>query len=175
VLRFNGVTGAFIDVFVSSERDEAWADIAFGPDGHLYVCNPTTGSILRFHGATGAFIDVFVSKLTSPLGNPRFLIFGSNGSLYVSSDSRVLRYDAATGAYLHTITAPKLKSAFGMALVEMDFPWPYYAEWQFVPRYLWAIIIGFILGAWAARPSTLGAAVSRVTSGGINNSGAGSA
>jgi hypothetical protein len=175
VLRFNGVTGAFIDVFVSSERDEAWADIAFGPDGHLYVCNPTTGSILRFHGATGAFIDVFVSKLTSPLGNPRFLIFGSNGSLYVSSDSRVLRYDAATGAYLHTITAPKLKSAFGMALVEMDFPRPYYAEWQFVPRYLWAIIIGFILGAWAARPSTLGAAVSRVTSGGINNSGAGSA
>ena len=34
-----------------------------------------------------------------------------------------------------------------LALPETDFPWPYFAEWQFVPRYLWAIAIGVILGA----------------------------
>jgi hypothetical protein len=49
VLRFNGVTDALIEVFVSSERGKGWGDIAFGPDGNLYVCSSTRG-VLRFDG-----------------------------------------------------------------------------------------------------------------------------
>jgi hypothetical protein len=89
--------------------------------------------VLRFNGTTGAFMDVFVSNATSPLAGPAGLIFGANGSLYVcTSDGRaVLRYNSATGAYLQTLTPPKAslpRYPRNLALAEMDFPWPYFAE-----------------------------------------------
>ena len=149
VHRFNGATGAFIDAFIPAEN-EAYSGIAFGPDGNLYVSSSSSNRILRFNGTTGAFMDVFVSKATSPLDSPGALSFGANGSLYVCSRGAVLRYNSATGAYLHAITPPKAslpRDLRYLALVEMDFRWPYFAEWQFVPRYLWAIAIGVILGA----------------------------
>jgi sugar lactone lactonase YvrE len=64
VLRFNGATGAFIDVFIPAEG-EFWVGIAFGPDGNLYVSSPITHRIVRFDGTSGAFIDVFISNATS--------------------------------------------------------------------------------------------------------------
>ena len=151
VLRFNGATGAFIDAFIPAEN-EVYSGIAFGPDGNLYVSSSSSNRILRFNGTTGAFMDVFASKATSPLDSPEGLVFGANGCLYVCSyhGGVVLRYNSATGAYLHAITPPKAslpRYLRYLALVEMDFRWPYFAEWQFVPRYLWVIAIGVILGA----------------------------
>jgi sugar lactone lactonase YvrE len=152
VLRFNGATGAFIDVFIPVETENVFSGIAFGPDGNLYVSSGNR--ILRFNGTTGAFMDVFVSGATSPLDRAFGLIFGANGSLYVcsSKSAAVLRYNSATGAYLDALIPPKAsvpRNLLYLALAEMDFPLPYYAEWQFVPRYLWAIVGGFILGALA--------------------------
>ena len=160
VLRFNGATGAFIDVFVPAESGSFYAGIAFGPDGNLYVSNPSTHRILRFDGTTGAFIDVFISNATSPLTDPRGMIFGANGTLYIcnAAAGTVLRYNSTTGGYLHTFTPPKAsvpRGPFNLTLTEMDLPWP---EWQYVPRppwataigvNLWLIAIGAILGALA--------------------------
>jgi hypothetical protein len=46
ILRFDGQTGAFIDVFVDTGSGgfTNGTQMAFGPDGNLYVGNVTTGA-----------------------------------------------------------------------------------------------------------------------------------
>jgi outer membrane protein assembly factor BamB len=93
VLRFNGATGAFLDTFVTANSGGLLSpsDLAFGPDGALYVScagnlpgiPPANGqgSILRYDGTTGAFLNVVASGLSAPLG----ITFGTDGSLYVAN------------------------------------------------------------------------------------------
>jgi hypothetical protein len=68
VLRYNGSTGAFLNVFASTNWGQGatpgpiWLE--FGTDGYLYTTARTasTGldtSILRFNATTGAFVDSF--------------------------------------------------------------------------------------------------------------------
>jgi WD40 repeat protein len=98
IVRYNGITGAFIDVFVppGSGGLAAPNGMTFGPDGNLYVPSyfyTNTPGILRYNGKTGAFIDVFV-----PGG--KFLFkpeFGPDGNLYIPSPTGILRYDGKTG------------------------------------------------------------------------------
>jgi DNA-binding beta-propeller fold protein YncE len=83
VLRYNGMTGAFIDTFVppGSGGLNGTNDIAFGPDGNLYVASFLSDSVLRYNGATGAFIDAFVPPGSGGLGFPRELLFISGVSI----------------------------------------------------------------------------------------------
>ena len=72
MLRFDGQTGDFIDVFVpdgSGGLDFA-RDVTFGPDGNLYVSSSNTDEILRYDGVTGEFIDLFAynDSLDHPVG-----------------------------------------------------------------------------------------------------------
>src|ERR1043166_4510364 len=62
ILRFDGHTGAFKDIFVSPNSGglENPFSLIFGPDGNLYVSAVTRNSVLRYNGKTGAFIDAFV-------------------------------------------------------------------------------------------------------------------
>jgi sugar lactone lactonase YvrE len=82
-------------------------DVAFGPDGNVYVASPNTNQILEYQGpagsSPGAFIRVFVSVTNA--SQPVALTFGPDGNLYVSlygtSNSlygQVNRYDGTTGA-----------------------------------------------------------------------------
>jgi streptogramin lyase len=61
VYRYDGLTGAFIDVFASGGGLSGPRGMEIGPDGHLYVANHTGNNVIRYDGATGAFIDVFAS------------------------------------------------------------------------------------------------------------------
>lgn len=98
IVRYNGVTGTFIDIFVAPGSGGLAAPngMTFGPDGNLYVPSyfyTNSPGILRYNGKTGAFIDNFV-----PGG--RFLFkpeFGHDGNLYVPSPTGILRYDGKTG------------------------------------------------------------------------------
>jgi streptogramin lyase len=101
VLRCNGSTGAFIDIFASGGGGlEGPQGLIFGPDGNLYVSSVFTSQVPRYDGTTGAFIDIFASGggLSSPVG----LTFGPDGNLYVSSaeSDQVLRYDGSTGQFI---------------------------------------------------------------------------
>jgi DNA-binding beta-propeller fold protein YncE len=62
VLRYNGQTGAFMDVFVGhgSGGLQSPTDLAFGPDGNLYIIRQDTDAVLRYNGTTGAFMDSFI-------------------------------------------------------------------------------------------------------------------
>lgn len=70
ILKYNGTTGAFIGVFVpigSGGMQSPWSS-TFGPDGNLYVADPSTNQVLRYNGTTGAFINAFVPPGGGGLG-----------------------------------------------------------------------------------------------------------
>ena len=109
VIRYQGPSGAnpgqFVDTFVptaSGGLDQPMG-VTFGSDGNLYVATRGLGnSVLRYQGpdgtSPGAFIDAFVPGGSGGLGNPRSLLFGVDGNLYVSSGTdSVLRYQGPSG------------------------------------------------------------------------------
>jgi len=102
VLRYDGRTGDFIDVFASGNGLLQPQDLVFSTDGYLYVSSLGSHAVLRFDGQTGAFIDTFVARFSGGLSGPTGLAFGPDGNLYVSSwfTDQVLRYDAQTGAFI---------------------------------------------------------------------------
>lgn len=89
VIRYDGATGEFMDVFVSSGSgglENPWA-MAFGPDGNLYVGGRYIG-VLRYSGTTGDFLDLYVSS--EDYGIPKNIngiLFGPDGNLYVSNSA----------------------------------------------------------------------------------------
>lgn len=124
VLRYDGITGAFIDKFVGDNPNTAADEtgglsrpygLAFGPDGNFYVTSFLSDQILRYNGKTGQFIDVFASgnQQAGGLNGPNGLLFAPDGYLYVTTQgsvardgkahysasfpSQVLRYNPQTG------------------------------------------------------------------------------
>ncbi len=97
VLRYDGATGAFLGVFVSSGSgglDGPDAGTLFGPDGNLYVPSFFNDRILRFDGGSGAFVDEFVSFREDGLRQPRDIAF-HQGLVYVASSGsgQILRWE----------------------------------------------------------------------------------
>jgi sugar lactone lactonase YvrE len=121
VLRFNGTTGAFIDVFVtggSGGLNGAYG-LTFGPDGNLYVVSQNTASVLAYDGKSGAFLRTVVAPRSGGLDTPVGVVFGADGNLYVSSykTNSVLRYDGKSGAFLDAFVpagSGGLKGATGL-------------------------------------------------------------
>ena len=104
VLRYDGQTREFIDVFVElgSGGIDGPMGLLFGPDGNLYVAGSWSNNVLRYDGQTGEFIDVFASE---GLATPHSLRFGLDGDLYVTSDAnnRLIRFDGQTGSLQQVI------------------------------------------------------------------------
>lgn len=124
VRRYNGTTGAFIDVFVptgSNLLNGPDAGMIFGADGNLYIPSYFSHRVLRFNGTTGAFIDTFITNggiTAASLRNPRTVLFryGCNDLLINNEqNSRVQRYNATTGAYIDRII-PVVSAPTGMAI-----------------------------------------------------------
>lgn len=107
VHRFERGTGRSLGIFASQGIAGAH-DVAFGPDGAMYVSNAFGfPSIVRFDGRTGAPLGAFVndSAMTFPLG----LSFGADGDLYVANQGghSVRRYDGRSGALLAVHVVPR--------------------------------------------------------------------
>jgi len=85
-MEYDGTTGAFIAVFVNIASGDPGAlslprDLAFGPDGNLYVASFGSGDVFRYNGSTGAFMDDFIPADTGDLNGPTFLLFGESSSV----------------------------------------------------------------------------------------------
>ncbi|MGH7886084.1 MAG: hypothetical protein ACRENO_10360 [Thermodesulfobacteriota bacterium] len=133
VLRYNGTTGDFIDVFIPTNSNGLTdaKDMIFGPDGNLYLANNQNpansigegGEVLRFNGSTGAFIGSFISNgagqapttNTDTVCEAMSMAFGPDGLFYLGNDPRdcsgatnynVMRFNGTTGAYVDTPFAP---------------------------------------------------------------------
>jgi streptogramin lyase len=85
VVRYDGKSGSFIDVFVvprSGELDDPYG-LEFGADGNLYVASGGSSCVLRYDGHTGAFRDVFVAPGVGGLRAPAYMAFaGGLGGAY---------------------------------------------------------------------------------------------
>ena len=112
ILRFDGKTGAFIDVFVADGSGglEHPGGIGFGTGGDLFVCNEfvdggTSGEVLRFHGPLNATPGAPFAAAGqagahfagSPDVTPFQLAFGPDRTLYVTYDAGVIAYNGRTG------------------------------------------------------------------------------
>lgn len=116
ILRFNGTTGQFIDVFVAAGGElNVPRAIAFGTDNNLYVANANSDQILRYQGPMGQnpgqLIDVFISKGDEGMDSPTTLTFGPDGTLYVASgahavyNNSILKFNGTTGAFIDAFDA----------------------------------------------------------------------
>jgi parallel beta-helix repeat protein len=108
ILRYDGQTGAFIDVFATVSSFDIY-DVLFTPDNHMLVASFYGNKILRFDGTTGAFIDDFITgnaPTSGGLNGPADILFGPDGVMYIASysSSSVKKYDPITGEYLGEIT-----------------------------------------------------------------------
>jgi len=111
VNRFNGATGAFMNVFIPTGSGTGAlaspSGMVFGPDGNLYVASFGAGGqsfINRYSGVTGAFISQFVAPNVGPAGgldDPNGIAFGPDGNLYVSDPvNGVDVFNGTTGAFI---------------------------------------------------------------------------
>src|SRR5262245_6507456 len=78
VLRYDGTTGAFKQVFITAGLgglDEA-EGMAFGPNGNLFVASELGNAVLEYDGVTGAFVGEFVAADSGGLSEPTFITFG---------------------------------------------------------------------------------------------------
>jgi hypothetical protein len=133
VLRYNGTTGAFIDVFVLSGSGglDGPAGMVFRPDGYLYVVGARSNSVLRYQASSGAFVDAVVPSGSGGVSTPIDLLFDANGNLLVTSlnNDQVLRY-GTTSEFAFTVslgwasvgtTTIKYATADGTALAGQDY------------------------------------------------------
>jgi DNA-binding beta-propeller fold protein YncE len=116
ILRFDGMTGAFVDRFVWDDpmtpKDETGGlsgpgAVLFGPDGDLFVSSFDSDAILKYDGASGAFVEVFVTAGSGGLDGPDAgMVFGPDGHLYVPGyySDTIPRYDGVTGDPLGNFT-----------------------------------------------------------------------
>ncbi len=101
IYRFNGTTGAFMDVFATGTG--GFEDLRFGPDGNLYVASAGDNAIYRFRASDGAALGAFVTGVT--LNSPYGFSFNQAGNLEIPNQSagQVDTYSGTTGAYLGTL------------------------------------------------------------------------
>lgn len=99
ILRYNGSSGALIDIPVSGL--DFPVDIDAGPDGMLYVASRWGRSVLQFDPFTDA-IEEFVPTGSGGLDGPTKLLFTADDTLLVTSNytDQILRYNAFTGEFL---------------------------------------------------------------------------
>jgi WD40 repeat protein len=134
VLRYHGVTGIFLDPFVSRRAGgmDDPTDLAFGPDGNLYVCCLRGGTglsesqVLVFDGVTGCFLRALVRDdpgtpidETGGLKEAWGIAFDAQDRVYLTShlNNKVLRYDRVTGAVIDCFVQPNaggLDRPFGL-------------------------------------------------------------
>ncbi len=122
IVRFDGSTGDFIDLFATSGLDGPNTP-RFGPDGRLYVSCRNSNNVVRIE-PTGGMPTVFATE--PRLRSPEGLSFGPDGDLYVSArlDSVVLRFNGMTGAFMNdVIVFPAVRAPEGIAFASDGSLW----------------------------------------------------
>ncbi len=100
VRRYDGTTGAFLNLAASGTNLSTAIGLRFGSDNLLYVVSAGNSRVNRYDPIAGTFVSTFVSPAAAS-----FLAdvsFGPDGNLYLSDTGlgTVRRYDKSTGAVI---------------------------------------------------------------------------
>jgi hypothetical protein len=99
VMRFDGHTGAFIDVFAQLDTMGGATGMVFGPEGLLYVGTRFSNGVVRCDGTT---CTQFIAEGSGGLSRTGGFTFGPDGNFYVASEdtNNILRFDGTTGEFI---------------------------------------------------------------------------
>ena len=109
VSRYNSETGAFEGIFTSGHLMAGASDLAFGPNGDLFVSDYLKKEIVQYDGTTGVFKKIFAYD--NGIGATSRIKFGPTGDLFVCVPTaaqgldRILKFDGNTGASLGTFAS----------------------------------------------------------------------
>jgi DNA-binding beta-propeller fold protein YncE len=103
VLRYDGTTGAFLEVFASGPFDGP-EGMTVGPDGNVYVASEYSANVTKW-SPEGAYLGEFVAPGAGGLTGEQDLEFGPDGNLYVMSHitlmpDSVWKFNGTTGAFM---------------------------------------------------------------------------
>ena len=96
ILRFDGITGKFIDVFASSGGLDGPIGMAFDDNSSsFFVSSNNSNQVLKYDSHTGEFQEILIQDVDLSLQKPESLIIGPDNNLYVSSSktNQILQYD----------------------------------------------------------------------------------
>lgn len=119
VLKYSGVDGSFIEVFVTpgdGGLDGPDVGMTFGPDHNLYVPSFWNNQVMRYALATGDSMGPYIEAADGVV-RPRALVFRESvNELLVAAEGggRVRRHNATTGDYLGDFTST-IANPCGMA------------------------------------------------------------
>ncbi len=100
ILRFDTADPSAVEIVVEPGILDDAADFSFGPDGHLYVPDLAIGNVVVLSTSTGQALRAVASE-SALAGAPVFSVtFDAQGNLYASVPGNVLKFDAATSAFL---------------------------------------------------------------------------
>ena len=109
VIRYNGTTGAFMDVFAAGGG--GFEGIAFGPDGDLYAASYGNNDVYQFDD-TGALVRTIGSA--AELDGPFGVSIDPAGNLDVASrtSGTIETFDTSNGAFLGTLASGLTNPAY---------------------------------------------------------------
>jgi len=116
ILRFDGTTGKFIDVFASSGGLDGPVGMLFDDStSSLFVSSKNSNQIFKYDSKTGDFLEIFVDNDNDVLQKPESLIKGPDNNLYVSSSetNQILQYRLDDGRFIEKFVSDKSGGLYG--------------------------------------------------------------
>jgi streptogramin lyase len=114
IQEFNGTTGAFITQVVAGPPLSFPHEMAFGPNGSLYVSNFAGNNIVT---VTGGVASVFPTTPAGSIAGPTGLAFDSLGNLWVANSTSgiINEYNSTTGALIQQVSSGLINQPSGIS------------------------------------------------------------
>ena len=121
ILRYDGVTGQFDDVFASglAARIDRPSSVRLGPSGHLYLAGFGRGDVVRFDVESGAMMDVFYWD-TQLLEEPVELMFRGDDLIVLGNDTQNAVVIDPAGTAARSFGYPDMRAAHDFVLTPDD-------------------------------------------------------
>ncbi len=121
IIQFDGQSGEYLGAFSELASIVLPQEVALGPDNRIYLAARGNPTIMRFDRQSGAYLGEFSTGYD--LAGATKMTFGPDGLLYLSqwggtmsaAPSKVVRFNASTGAFVDEFTDIAINRACGHA------------------------------------------------------------